>query len=426
MPLQRLTDIEVSAALAGAAGELRFIMEECHVRSQVQANLYRAGTNTLRRFAGFDDTVAGFRAAISNAIGLDAADGVDARNDMADLIGAWQAAGDQSKRESALRAEQRNTPFPAAATTLELKSMRTAFEAIYGDCPLALTPGRYFLGTKLEEVVDAEPQVERLEEVTCKEDGEDEFLVPEITKEGAFRVKKGVSKKISAPNDTADLRRRWRLINHAWLFVKTRHGNRAWLADMTNYTYDTLANHILGPTVMSLEACSSLDGLSTPVKPNWGISLKYEYEIRKLCYEFVRKGKFATIHLALIAACSNEECRGLHLAGPFAQQVATTSSRTRPDTLALWQPGNPAQVQSYFNDNGKGKKDKGKGKGKKNFVKHTQMPGPAGQKICFKFNNASGCTLSTCTFSHACQFCLSTSHGAKSCPKKKGKGKGQK
>ena len=44
-------------------------------------------------------------ATVSNAIGLDAADGVDARNDMADLIGAWQAAGDQSKRESALRAE---------------------------------------------------------------------------------------------------------------------------------------------------------------------------------------------------------------------------------------------------------------------------------------------------------------------------------
>ena len=59
MPLAPLTPEEIAAALPLASGDLRFIFEECHVREIIQAHIFRNGTLTLRRIAGFDDNKAG-------------------------------------------------------------------------------------------------------------------------------------------------------------------------------------------------------------------------------------------------------------------------------------------------------------------------------------------------------------------------------
>ena len=85
--------------------------------------------------------------------------------------------------------------------------MRSAYALQHGGpLPQSLTPCRHFLGTKLEKILDGEPQIENLEEVTNKEDGEEELLATEINRDGQIKVKKGIAKKIQRPVSSEELR----------------------------------------------------------------------------------------------------------------------------------------------------------------------------------------------------------------------------
>jgi hypothetical protein len=199
MPLTVITPEESAAALICVASNLRYIMDDVGVRIPVQAVVYHHGFNTMARFLGVEDTKAELRLAFGQVFGLKAADGVQQRCDVADLLSAWEMTKARVDSETKLRAELSVMEHTQPATNMDLKSMLKAHERIHGELESRLTPGRYLLGTKLEEVQANEPEVEKLKDVTSRDDGDEETLTTEVGKDGRIVVKKGCKKEINDP-----------------------------------------------------------------------------------------------------------------------------------------------------------------------------------------------------------------------------------
>ena len=343
----------------------------------------------MTRFSGLHEAKDGVREAIRMLINLDAAESDEARMDVADLLGAWQQCNTQVERESEIRAETRAGGIASAnpAGNVEARTMRAAFVELFGKVSRPLTPGRHFLGTKLEEIQDGEPQVELLEEVTNVQDGEDDLLISELTKEGQLKIRKGQARKVPKPRNSEELRTRHRLINHAWLFARCRHMGRVWLQDLDIATYNILSDHVLGEKVSQLESATLADG--SRVRPRWELILSFEFHLRRQCYEWVRDAE-ETIHTGMARAIKDSETRELHFVAPFAQQLALAAaqqSSRRP----------PPVINNFNNSDGGGGRDRG---GSQLYREHN------GQPICYKFNSTEQTCDGSCGRLHICQRCL--------------------
>ena len=303
-----------------------------------------------------------------------------------------------------------------------------------------MTPGRFLVGSKLEQLIENEPIVEKLEEVTSREDGEDDVITPEITPSGQIRIRKGAAKKTAPPKDGEGLRAKYQLICNAWLFARTRYSNRHWIMSATKSTFNDLAEYILGELVNDLQS-AKLGPSQTTITPDWDTVLGYEYELRKHAYKLVREGGLL-LDEALAMAMKHEETRSIHLTAQFHQQVARFESPT--DVNSKGEGSHQSRVDwssktlpwlrptPYFPKKGKEGKGKqpGKGVGKNGKVHgqggktslYTKMPG--GQLICFGYNNGE-CT-GDCDMAHACQRCRQSGHAKGSAVCAKGASKGSK
>eukprot|EP00972_Heterocapsa_arctica_P001591 228450-Heterocapsa_arctica.AAC.1 len=65
--------------------------------------------------------------------------------------------------------------------------MRQAFEARYGRLENHEVPAQHYLGSKIEDIEENEPKAEALKEVASKDDGEEDFLMSEVGKDGRVR-----------------------------------------------------------------------------------------------------------------------------------------------------------------------------------------------------------------------------------------------
>jgi hypothetical protein len=166
MPIQVLTAPQQQAALAAISSDLRVIMEDVGLRDEVQAVIAHNGFTTLARLMGLEDSKERLRAALAAGFGLDASEDMASRRDVADVLAVWELASKQATREQELRAEHKVSGTMQPAAALEVKAMRKAFEALHGKMEERLIPGRYFLGKKLEELQNNEPEVEKLTDVT--------------------------------------------------------------------------------------------------------------------------------------------------------------------------------------------------------------------------------------------------------------------
>ena len=152
--------------------------------------------------------------------------------------------------------------------------------------------------------------------------------------------------------------------------------------------------------------------------------LAYEHACRKKAYELVIEGdndKEVTLKEALIKVTKDQETRQKY----FIEKLQCSRKRASPGA-------DPApDRKTKGNNKGKGKgsaafQQKGKGQGKAQAKTKTKGKGAAGDKrkkvttdgkpICFKYNNGDTCDGS-CGFAHVCQYCLSGSCKAKTCPK---------
>jgi hypothetical protein len=314
--------------------------------------------------------------------------------------------------------------------------MGAAFKALHGKPRDVVVPGRFLVGSKLDELIENDPQVEKLTEVSHKEDGEEELIVPEVTAAGGIKVRKGAAIKSKAPRDGAELRTKYSLIVNAWLFARTRFTSREWLATLKTDSYVPLAEYILGDKVAGLKS-AELGPSRLRISPEWAICLEYEYEIRKLAYEHIRDDGLDMLD-AMAKAMRDEQCRSMFLTAPFGQQVAKYSADFYSTSGILYTTGG-ADVQPRSlpwmrgNEGGKGKvgkakgekggagKGKGTGSGKGKVATKVSKPGHPddGKAICFKFNNSEACDAS-CGRAHVCQKCLGN-HAKGSCRGKGGK-----
>ena len=411
MPIQVLTEAQEHAALITISSDLRVIMEDVGLRVGVQAIIAHNGFTTLARLMGLEDTKERLRAALASGFGLDAADDMTSRRDVADVLAVWELASKQSTREQELRAEHKVSGVLQPAAPLEVKAMRKAYETLHGKMEERLIPGRYFLGKKLEELQNNEPEVERLTDVTTREEGEEEFVFSELGKDGKLTIKKGAKKTTTPPADAEDLRTTYRVLTHAWLFANSRHPNRSWMLGFDADTYCKLADYVLGPKVMRLKATLDANKPDSGPCPSWACVLHYEYEIRKAAYELVRADAL-TMVAALAVAMRDTELRHLHFTTPFQFELTkkTGGGDGGKDKSKKQQQQQQHQQDKPKNDQAKKtKKNKTKDKAKDNNppakkLKERATKTPDGREICFGWNSKRGC--SGCERVHVCQICF--------------------
>jgi hypothetical protein len=231
MPLVVLNAIDHAAGMMKVQPDLRFLFEEVGVRQEVQGVLGHLGFGRMNRFAGLESSVEAVRTVLQTEFGLDPTVTLVARGDMCDLLAAWEAAKMQTKKEAELKVEANFNETSRPASTGETKAMLAAHEAVRGVLEHRLVPSRYLLGKKLEELMENQPEVERLVDITSKEDGDEDVLLPQLGKDGRIFVKKGAKKEVKVPKDPEELRLRYRLLTNAWMFAQSRHPNRNWLID---------------------------------------------------------------------------------------------------------------------------------------------------------------------------------------------------
>ena len=399
MPLQVYTPAEQAAARDSAGSDLQYHLAEIGISDEVQVALYAIGITSLRVFAGLDESRAKVRECLLNDLGLDSADGMPQRLQVALLISAWEAARVQLSAGELAKVEAKAHALPRPVGATELAAMRKVAELKLGSLKGNEVPSKALIGLKLEAVEENEPKVEDLREVSSLEDVESEALTGVIdATSGVFRVRKG-SNSIPMPSNPEGLRLRHRRIGLAWTFVASRHTNRKWLAGVSVEDYRVLSDYVLGARVADLTSKSPSGDVVGRV--SWNQVLEYEFQVRKLAYELIRTGDAATISVGLKMAIKDAETRQLHLIDP----MALNSNFGRNRGAAVESEGRQGQQKKFKAGNNqaayKGKK-KGKGKGKGKGL-HTRTN--AGDPICFAFNGASGCR-GNCTMKHVCQVCL--------------------
>ena len=299
---------------------------------------------------------------------------------------------------------------PVAQT--DMASMIQAYEAVHGLLPSRETPSKGFLGSKLEQVEANEPIAEILSEVTSRDEGEEDFLGATVTSAGQIQLQRG-TRKGSMPIDPEELRLKHKLLGNTWTFIRFRHSNRLWLADMEPKVFRRFSDWILGETVYGLRAAGG-------VGPTWKLVLDFEKEARKAAYERVRRGKSNTIAIALQEVEDDAMLRNLFLITPFTlghqsgpvRQIDPTGGREQKDKKKKKQKKAKKDKGGVKDDDGN--KGKGKGKGKVKLMAKTAD----GRMICFAYNNEKeGCTGS-CSMLHVCRVC-GGDHPMFECPKAK-------
>ena len=412
MPLAVIAPADQAAGREAASSDLQYHLAELGISEEVQVALFCNGVTSLRVFAGLDETREKMRECLKSDLGLDAADGMMARRQIALVISAWEAARVQVNAEDLAKVEARAHALPRPVGATELAAMRRVAELRLGSLKSYEVPSKALIGLKLEQIEENEPKVEDLREVTSLDDLESEALTGIIdSATGTFRVRKG-SNSIQLPSNPESLRLRHRRIGLAWTFVASRHTNRKWLAGVSVEDYRVLSDYILGARVADLTSKSPSGEVVGRV--SWSQVLEYDHEVRKLAYELVRTGAAATISEGLRSATKDAEARQLHLIDPMSLSTCGVFGAGRGAGRRQAADGEDFQASSSKarknNPNQGGAGGGGKGKGKKG-MKGKKKGGlwsitPAGARICFAFNN-TGCP-GGCTMQHVCQRCLGT------------------
>jgi hypothetical protein len=350
------------------------------------------------------------RQALKESFGLDVAADLKTRQRVAMVLAAWDSAKDYAAKETAVRVEAHTSRLPRPVSAVEHLAMRESYETRHMKLRDSEVPSKYFLGKKTEDVEENDPKVERLQEVTSKEDGEEEYLTTDVDDRGNIKVRRG-GREGKVPASPEELRAKHKLIGNAWLFLKGKHGNRAWLADLDPGDYARLSDHILGKHCYGLRV-QCPDG--STLGPRWQLILDYDYQVRKRAYELITTAS-ATLSAALKEACASSEVKELYLVTPMALG-AREGGRERSRSGGRRGGTDAGAHKGSGKRRNKGRGGKGKGQGKSLGLKSRT---PDGRSICYRFNNPSETCAGKCNMVHVCQLCCGKGHGYTECPKYK-------
>ena len=420
MPLATLTAEQTAEAMRSGESDLKWLLSDNEVSMELQALLFHHKFNKMKVFLGLGENRAEVRETLRADFGLNPAEGIAMRQQLAMALAAWDAAKEYVSKDNTMRAEARTSHIPRPVTSNEHAAMLKAYEVRYGRLETGETPGKHYLGVKAEEIEDNEPKAESLKEVSSKDDGEDDFLLSEVGKDGNLKVRKGV-RDGKMPADPEELRARLKLVANCWLFLRTKHSNREWLQDLDDKVFGKYADHLLGKFVHGATVFSH-DGGSA-VRPPWGLVLSYEFEMRKWAYEQVVREQI-TLAEAIKAASKNTELKEKYFVTPYTlgvQQGNAAGTKRTSEVAAeqdqVWDGSKKWGRKGKGRGGrkgGKGGKDKGatkKGDGK---GKHSRTPD--GRAICYKHNNENEKCNGQCNMLHVCQRCFDRTHKAFECP----------
>ena len=288
MPLATYSAEIQLAHIAKLKPSLMFVLAKGEVEARFQAVLGANNITSLSRFAMMGETQAEVMTFLKDELHLEVSQGMDERMLIADVCAAWASAKVRQTKEAELEADAQLAEQTRVVPQSDHKRLRKAYEKVFGELPLWETPGRFFLGTKIDEAGADEPQVERMTEVASKRDGESDTWHPVWTEDGRMTTKRGALIKVKAPMDSEELRNRHRIIGNAWLMVHLQHANRAWLEGLTERDWSKLTDYVVGEKVAKYSTKQE-NGFRTP-QPSWAIVFNYEHELRRKVHELVTEG----------------------------------------------------------------------------------------------------------------------------------------
>ena len=373
MPLPTVSEEDAKKALESAQSDLHWILDDNEVEQDVQVALYHVGFVKLRIFVGLGESRQEVRQALKESFGLDVAADLKTRQRVAMVLAAWDGAKDYSAKETAVRVEAQTSRLPGPINAIEHLSLRESYEKRFTKLRDSEVPSKHFLGKKTEDVEENDPKVERLQEGTSK-NGEGEYLTTDVDDSGVIKVRRG-GRDGKLPTSPEEFRAKHKLIGNAWLFMKSKHGNRPRLADQDTGDYPRLSDHVLGKHCYGLRV-QGPDGSSQG--PRWQLVLDYDYQVRKKAYELVTTTN-ATVSSALRDACASSEVKELYLVTPMALG-ARDGGRDRSRSGGRRSRNVPGGRKGKGKGRGAGRKGKGKGLALKNRT-------PDGRSICYKYNN---------------------------------------
>lgn len=382
------SDAEIFAKVES---ELKFHMDEAKVPGDVQLLAYKCGYDSMRIFAGLDDTKEAVRKALAAELPLDYTASPEKRRNMALLLSVWDTCRLQLAVQEKHKSEAKLGTHTRLIQTTEHASLRAAVEALHGELCDKEVPSKSLIAQKLEQVEDNCPEAEDLREVTSVADAATEAYSAVIDpSSNTLRFKPGKT-MTTPPSTPEELRLRHRRLGLAWEMARSRHSSRAWLPERCVDAFRKLSDHVLGPKVAGLRAP---DGRLPP----WNNVLVYEAEVRCHAYEYVRKGEANDLAAALRDACKAPDIMSSHFIVPL------TLAAAYPTPIL---PSEPKK--------GKGK---GKGGGKDGVIKTIAKRSQAadGKRLCFAFNRSKGCERANCQFAHLCQRCFEP-HSYTKCPR---------
>ena len=265
------TDLDI---LAKVDSELKFLMDDAAVPTDIQLLVYKCGYDSTRIFVVLDESKEAVRQALKSELPLDYTANPENRRNMALLLGVWDACRLHLSTQEKQKSEAKLGVGTRLVPTTEHASMRVAVESNHGKLCDRETPSKSLLAQKLEQVEDNCPEAEDLREVTsvedCRKEAYSALIADPVSNTVRFKPGKAMT---TPPTSPEELRLRHRRIGLAWEMTKSRHTNRAWLPERCVDAFRKLSDHVLGSKIAGLR-------LANGQMPPWNIVLNWPMKRR--------------------------------------------------------------------------------------------------------------------------------------------------
>ena len=389
------------------SADLRFLLERQGIEAVHQRKLFTSGIDTLDKFSAFATGEPDLFKVLKDEFSLDPTENLKARGQVASFVAAWKASRTRVQRQAEAEAEQDTREWVKPIPTSEYIMLRQAYTKSHGTMDEKVTPSKEFLEKKLLEVERGEFKAESLQEVTTRDELDPDTLTPVWDSKGNLTVKRG-SSRVPMPAGPEELRHRLNVMRNAYIMLVLKFPGRADIGDVTHDLFERYKEYLLGDYVHNLQAKDSADQVIH--RPPWHLVLSYEQAIRKQAFRYM-----ITENMSLAAAWEkawkDPVTKERHFATPLSLYAKRQPSLGEASSGSTW-PSPPKNV-----GRGKGKKGAGKGKNTKAFRSHAATK--TGEPICFRFNQADGCTIPNCKFKHVCSHCFDVNHNFIGCPKRR-------
>ena len=160
--------VAMDEALKKGSSDLRFTLSRNDVTGQLQAAFFNNGITTVQKFSSFFRSEADLIDVLRDSFNTDAAQGLEARSQVASVICSWRETQTKQKRQAEVEAEMDTREWTKPIPTGDYINLRTAFMRVYGKVEDRVTPSKEYLEKKLQELENGEFRAENLSEVVSK------------------------------------------------------------------------------------------------------------------------------------------------------------------------------------------------------------------------------------------------------------------